>query len=76
MSAMQETANIRLGSSESSELHAMAQARVRMAALACSVRGWYYRFRLTTLMNLFAVAESRRRQMLLGGVSYIFVKSI
>jgi hypothetical protein len=38
-SAMQETADIQLGSLGISELQAMARARVRMAALACSVCG-------------------------------------
>jgi hypothetical protein len=64
---MQETADIRPGFSESSGLHAMAQARVRMAALACSVRGCYYRICLSHSMNLFVAAESRRRQNVLGG---------
>jgi hypothetical protein len=67
---MQETADIRLGSSGSSRLHAMAQARVQMAALAWSVRGRCYRFCLSHSLNLFVAAESRRRQNVLGGLPF------
>lgn len=56
MNAMQETAGSRLGSSGSSELHAMAQARVRMAALACSICGWYSC--LSPLVN-FSLLQNR-----------------